>query len=166
MNLWNSNKAFRDDYEMRLLPSLDMRQLSRDGRIRNPDEKPLVVVETSVSSQPEIVAKPNVKQSKGDSKAASQKDTEKVQKEATNKEIEKRTVEHKDTADSDIPVVEKPAPEKEVDEAKLKEMKKEEDRAKALEGMERKRKKEEAKAAKAALRAQKEAEKQFKEIIY
>lgn len=158
MTLWNNNKAFRDDYEKRLLQSLDMRQLSRDGRIRNPDEKPLVVAETSVPSEPEIVAKPNVKQSKGESKSASQKDTlptQKVQKEAAKKETE-------DTADFEIPVVEKPASEKKVDEAKLREMKKEEDRAKAREGMERKRKKEEAKVAKAALRA----EKQRKEIIY
>lgn len=152
MTLWNNNKAFRDDYEKRLLQSLDMRQLSRDGRIRNPDEKPLVVAETSVPSEPEIVAKPNVKQSKGDSKSASQKDTlptQKVQKEAAKKETE-------DTADFEIPVVEKPASEKKVDEAKLREMKKEEDRAKAREGMERKRKKEEAKVAKAALRAEKQ----------
>ncbi|KAF5942463.1 hypothetical protein HYC85_020105 [Camellia sinensis] len=35
-------EAFRDDYERRILASLDNRQLSRDGRMRNPDEKPLV----------------------------------------------------------------------------------------------------------------------------
>lgn len=152
MTLWNNNKAFRDDYEKRLLQSLDMRQLSGDGRIRNPDEKPLVAAETLVPSEPEIVAKPNVKLSQGDSKSASQKDTlptQKVQKEATKKETE-------DTAHFEIHAVEKPAPEKKVDEAKLREMKKEKDRAKAIEGMERKRKKEEAKAAKAALRAEKQ----------
>ncbi|OVA14910.1 hypothetical protein BVC80_8951g9 [Macleaya cordata] len=42
MSLWSSSKAFRDDYMKRILPSLDCRQLSRDGRIRNNDEKPLV----------------------------------------------------------------------------------------------------------------------------
>ncbi|KAF2286038.1 hypothetical protein GH714_009851 [Hevea brasiliensis] len=49
MSLWNNNKAFRDDYEKRILPSLDSRQLSRDGRIRNPDEKPLVKVQKESS---------------------------------------------------------------------------------------------------------------------
>ncbi|GMP79813.1 hypothetical protein CsSME_00035182 [Camellia sinensis var. sinensis] len=42
VNMENNKKAFRDDYERRILASLDNRQLSRDGRMRNPDEKPLV----------------------------------------------------------------------------------------------------------------------------
>ncbi|KAK4484712.1 hypothetical protein RD792_007304 [Penstemon davidsonii] len=55
VSLWNSNKAFRDDYEKRILTSLDMRQLSRDGRLRNSNEKPLVPVEKPTPSQPEVV---------------------------------------------------------------------------------------------------------------
>ncbi|KAL8520545.1 hypothetical protein ACS0TY_011174 [Phlomoides rotata] len=46
MALWSSNKAFRADYESRILQSLDMRQFSKDGRMRNFDKKPLVQVET------------------------------------------------------------------------------------------------------------------------
>lgn len=147
---------------------MDNRQLSRDGRIRNPDEKPLVAVEAPAPTEPEILPKPNVKQPKGDSKSASQKDnlpTQKVQKEASSKEVKKRA-EHTDIADKEIPVVEKPAPEKKVDEAKLKEMKREEEIAKAKQAMERKKKLADKAAAKAAIRAQKEAEKKLKEIIY
>lgn len=165
ITLWKNNKGFREDYEKRLLPSLDNRQLSRDGRIRNPDEKPLAAVEAPAPSEPEILPKPNVKQPKGDSKSASQKDnlpTQKVQKEASSKEV-KKTAEHTDIADKEIPLVEKPALEKKVDEAKLKEMKREEEIAKAKQAMERKKKLADKAAAKAAIRAQKEAEKKLKE---
>lgn len=62
MSLWNSNKAFRDDYVRRILPSLDIRQLGRDGRIRNPDENPLVSLDASAPSGGESVVKTNVKQ--------------------------------------------------------------------------------------------------------
>jgi hypothetical protein len=34
---WNNNKAFREDYETKVLRSLKERQLSRDGR-RRPDK--------------------------------------------------------------------------------------------------------------------------------
>ncbi|KAF3333356.1 proton pump-interactor 1-like protein [Carex littledalei] len=36
---WNEDKTFRSDYNRRVLWSLDIRGLSKDGRIRNPDEK-------------------------------------------------------------------------------------------------------------------------------
>ncbi|XP_078176618.1 proton pump-interactor 1-like [Carex rostrata] len=36
---WNDDKTFRNDYSRRVLWSLDIRGLSKDGRIRNPDEK-------------------------------------------------------------------------------------------------------------------------------
>ncbi|CBI20294.3 unnamed protein product, partial [Vitis vinifera] len=75
MSLWSSNKAFREDYEKRILPSLDSRQLSRDGRMRNPDEKPLVVLEAPTPSETETVAKAPVKRSKEDSKPPPQHDT-------------------------------------------------------------------------------------------
>ncbi|KAL6599282.1 hypothetical protein ACP70R_045776 [Stipagrostis hirtigluma subsp. patula] len=37
MDQWCNSKAFREDYEKRVLSSLHIRQLSRDGRMRNPD---------------------------------------------------------------------------------------------------------------------------------
>ncbi|KAK2639020.1 hypothetical protein Ddye_026815 [Dipteronia dyeriana] len=171
MTLWSSNKAVRDDYQKRILQSLDARQLSKDGRIRNPDERPLVVVEAPVPLEPEIVAKANVKRPKEDSKASPpQQDTlptQKGQKETTKKEKDsKSAVEQSDISDKEISVSGKPAVEPKVDQAKLKDMKREEEIAKAKLAMERKKKLAEKAAAKAAIRAQKEAEKKLKEIIY
>jgi len=60
ISLCSTNKAFRDDYKRRVLPSLDMRQLSSDGSMRNPDEKPLVAVEAPTPSETERIVKPNV----------------------------------------------------------------------------------------------------------
>lgn len=57
MSLWNGSKAFRDDYARRVRPSLDMRQLSKDGRMRNPGEKPLVQVVAPTQFDPEAVKK-------------------------------------------------------------------------------------------------------------
>ncbi|KAL0320665.1 UNVERIFIED_CONTAM: Proton pump-interactor 1 [Sesamum radiatum] len=62
MSVWNSNKAFRDDYESRILQSLDMRLLSKDGRIRNPGETPLMLPETPLPSETDTVVKKSVKQ--------------------------------------------------------------------------------------------------------
>ncbi|MBA0638290.1 hypothetical protein Godav_029553 [Gossypium davidsonii] len=47
----NGNKAFRDDYEKRILPSLDSRLLS-------PYEKPLVAPEKPVDSETETILRP------------------------------------------------------------------------------------------------------------
>ncbi|KAK4576772.1 hypothetical protein RGQ29_027349 [Quercus rubra] len=171
MALWSSDKALRDDYEKRILPSLDSRQLSRDGRMRNPDEKPLVVVEEPTLSETEKVAKPSVKHVKEDSKPPVQGTlpAQKAQKEAKTKaEDSKSTLEHIEVEDKEIfglekPQKDSPAKDNEVDEAKLKEMKREEEIAKAKEAMERKKKKQEKAAAKAAIRVQKEAEKKLKE---
>ncbi|KAJ6332976.1 hypothetical protein OIU77_008934 [Salix suchowensis] len=145
MSLWSHNKSLRDDYVKRILPSLDRRQLSRDGRIRNPDEKPLVILETAKPSEPEPVA----------------------QKEIAKTEL-KPTSEHSDVVDKEISGLENlsknPSPaEKEVDEAKLKEIKREEEIAKAKQAMERKKKLAEKAAAKAAARAQKDVEKKLKD---
>ncbi|XP_044473579.1 proton pump-interactor 1-like [Mangifera indica] len=164
MSLWNNKKAVRDDYEKRILTSLDNRQLSRDGRIRNPDEKPLVVVENP-APEPETVTKANVKQPKEEAKSTPKHDalpTQKVQKEAAGKATEsKPPVEKIETGEIFVP--KKPTPVEEVDEAKLKEMKREEEIAKAKQAMERKKKLAEKAAAKATIRAQKEAEKKLKE---
>ncbi|KAJ7014701.1 proton pump-interactor 1-like [Populus alba x Populus x berolinensis] len=169
MSLWSHNKAFRDDYEKRILPSLDRRQMSKDGRIRNPDEKPLVILETPILSEPEPVVKAIAKRPKEDPKPTSQKDAlppQKVQKETTKTEL-KTTSEHSDIIDKEVSGLENlqknPSEEKEVDEAKLKEMKREEEIAKAKQAMERKKKLAEKAAAKAAARAQKDAEKKLKE---
>eukprot|EP00258_Populus_trichocarpa_P024781 XP_024440800.1 proton pump-interactor 1 [Populus trichocarpa] len=168
MSLWSHNKAFRDDYKKRILPSLDRRQMSKDGRIRNPDEKPLVILETPKLSEPEPVVKAIAKRPKEDPKPPSQKDAlppQKVQKETTKTEL-KTTSEHSDIIDKEVSGLEnlqKNPAEKEVDEAKLKEMKREEEIAKAKQAMERKKKLAEKAAAKAAARAQKDAEKKLKE---
>ncbi|KAJ6298130.1 hypothetical protein OIU76_019295 [Salix suchowensis] len=143
MSLWSHNKAFRDDYKKRILPSLDRRQLSKDGRIRNPGEKPLVMLESPILSEPEP-----------------------VQKETTKTEL-KTTIEHSDIVDKEVSGLEilqkNSSAEKEVDEAKLKEMKREEEIAKAKQAMERKKRLAVKAAAKAAARAQKDAEKKLKE---
>lgn len=34
---WNNNKAFREDYEKKVMQSMERRQLSEDGR-RKPDK--------------------------------------------------------------------------------------------------------------------------------
>jgi hypothetical protein len=172
MSLWSHNKAFRDDYKKRILPSLDRRQMSKDGRIRNPDEKPLVILETPKLSEPEPVVKAIAKRPKEDPKPPSQKDAlppQKVQKETTKTEL-KTTSEHSDIIDKEVSGLENlqknPSAEKEVDEAKLKEMKREEEIAKAKQAMERKKKLAEKAAAKAAARAQKDAEKKLKVLVY
>ncbi|KAJ9182912.1 hypothetical protein P3X46_006845 [Hevea brasiliensis] len=170
MSLWNNNKAFRDDYEKRILPSLDSRQLSRDGRIRNPDEKPLVVLETTVPPEQEPVAKANIKRAKEEPKSTQQMDnlpTQNVQKESS-KTDSKATSEHVIVSE-EISGLKKqqnnPPAKQEIDEAKLKELKREEEMAKAKQALERKKKLADKAAAKAAIRAQKEAEKKLKEII-
>ncbi|KAK8542738.1 hypothetical protein V6N12_015321 [Hibiscus sabdariffa] len=176
MALWSSKKAVRDDYEKRILPSLDQRQLSRDGRIRNPDEKPLVVQEAPVASAPEMIPKSSVRQPKEEAKPSPEPDTKlpkKGKKDAETKVIESKSppengvVEEKDIFGSNNlqKEAEKTSADKEIDTAKLKEMKREEEIAKAKQAMERKKKKAEEKAAKAAIRAEKEAEKKLKEII-
>lgn len=178
MSLWNTNKAFRDDYEKRILPSLDSRQLSRDGRMRNPDEKPLVTEAAQPVTPTETDAAPkvNVKKPKEESKVPPENDTKLTQKEK--KEVKSPpvaiTMEHtgikeEEKNDDKVSELEKLPKEmetpvkNEVDEAKLKEMKREEEIAKAKMAIERKKKLAEKAAAKAAIRAQKEAEKKLKE---
>ncbi|KAL2483537.1 Proton pump-interactor 1 [Forsythia ovata] len=180
MSLWNSNKDFRDDYERRILQSLDMRQLSRDGCMRNPDEKPLLLVEVPTPSETEVVLKTSGKQPpKEDLILPAQSDassTKKVQKEKnaknekesnkkTESPLEKMDMEHREEVSRTEKLQKDSLPKRnEVDEAKLKEMKREEEMGKAKMAMERKKKLAEKAAAKAAIKAQKEAEKKLKEI--
>lgn len=159
MSLWNGGKAFRADYEKRILSSLDMRQLSRDGRMRNWDEKPLLE-EPKPAAEPEALPKAVAKQPK-EAPKPSPVETLPAQKETKSKGRDLAAVDddyefenpHKDT-----PAAKEP----EIDPAKLKEMKREEEIAKAKLAAERKKKMAEKAAAKAALKAQKEAEKKLK----
>ncbi|PIN18341.1 hypothetical protein CDL12_09001 [Handroanthus impetiginosus] len=176
MSLWNSDKAFREDYERRILPSLDMRQLSRDGRLRNPGEKPLVLVESPTMPETEVVKTTAKQPPKVDAVSPTQDDVsseQKVQKTKSvknNKEGNKKketTLEKVDEVDQEEFVSTKKlqaTKNDEVDEMKLKEMKREEEIAKRRQAEERKKKLAEKAAAKAAVKAQKEAEKKLKEI--
>ncbi|KAK7317756.1 hypothetical protein RJT34_02241 [Clitoria ternatea] len=168
MSLWNSDKSFRDDYEKRILPSLDMRQLSMDGRMRNPDEKPLL--EEPKPAQTDVLPKSTAKQPKGEAKSSALETlpTQKVQKETKKKGKDlKPNPDHRDSEDTDEYAFELPkettVKEPAIDPEKLKEMKREEEIAKAKLALERKKKLAEKAAAKAAVRAQKEAEKKLKE---
>ncbi|KAG0447695.1 hypothetical protein HPP92_028219 [Vanilla planifolia] len=157
---WSSSKAFRDNYETTMLSSLDMRQLSRDARIRNADEKPILSnVSVSVCLSIEADKEP--------AKVVIKKQKEVIpppQDEAL--PISKPREQIILTPDVD-PAAERtqtePPKSDEVDPAKLKEMKKEQENAKAKLAMERKKKLAEKAGAKAAIRAQKEAEKKQKE---
>ncbi|CAA2955133.1 proton pump-interactor 1-like [Olea europaea subsp. europaea] len=179
MSLWSSNKDFRDDYERRVLQSLDMRQLSHDGRMRNPDEKPRLLVKVPTPSETEVVLKTSVKQPQkedlilpGQSDASSTKKVQKEKNAKNEKEANKKTESAMEKMDMEVREVsrteklqEDSDPKRnEVDEAKLKEMKRDEEMGKAKLAMERKKKLAEKAAAKAEIKAWKKAEKKLKEI--
>ncbi|XP_071730135.1 proton pump-interactor 1-like [Rutidosis leptorrhynchoides] len=170
---WTRSKAFREDYEKRILVSLDMRQLSKDGRMRNPEEKPLIepVLPAPVPVEPEVVAKPKAKQPKEDPvpavvllPAEKEKDNKKT-KDAADGTVkgkkDKPVVE--DEEEEVFKVEKKPVEVEVVDESKLKEIKREEEIAKAKQALERKKKLAEKAAAKAQKKAEKEAEKKLKD---
>ncbi|KAM7279391.1 hypothetical protein ACFE04_006525 [Oxalis oulophora] len=165
--LFSKDKSFREDYQRRILSSLDQRQFSKDGRIRNPDEKPILYVEPTV--EPEAVTKAPVKRSKEEPKSSAKEvalPSEKIPKDVSKNESKSKE-ESVDEANEETFVVEKPrkdAAKEKIDEAKLKELKREEEIAKAKQAMERKKKLAEKAAAKAALRAEKEAEKKLKDL--
>lgn len=176
ITLWSSSKPFRDDYEKRILQSLDMRQLSKDGRMRNPEEKPLVMPETPNLPVTELVVKTTPKPSKEDSVPPPQPDAllaSKAQKDKNSKQQKdgkgkttKSSLEVNDDEEEIPGVTNLPkdsAPKREVDEETLKQMKREEEIAKNKQAIERKKKLAEKAAAKAALKAQKEAEKKLKD---
>ncbi|KAL8510232.1 hypothetical protein ACS0TY_017154 [Phlomoides rotata] len=167
MALWSSNKAFRADYESRILQSLDMRQFSKDGRMRNFDEKPLVQVETPtpVPSEKEVVktkqpppkeeiAPPVQGGSSSEQKVAKAKTAKNNKAEIPDEEYEPEYFSTDKLQKRD-----------EFDEKKLKQLKREEEIAKRQQAEERKKKQAEKAAAKAAIKAQKEAEKKLKEFI-
>lgn len=89
MSLYSSYKEFRDSYVRRVLPSLDSRQLSRDGRQRNPNEKSVVVRETT-----EMVMKLNLKQTKEVSSSSDTSSNEATVK--LDRKIEEELAKHKE----------------------------------------------------------------------
>lgn len=141
--------------------------------MRNPDEKPLAVIEETTSSETVTLPKPVVKQSKEDSKSPSQDalPIQKAPKEAKNVATDSKSiVEHIKVEDKEISGLEKPqkdtpAKDNEVDAAKLKEIKREEEIAKSKIAMERKKKLAEKAEARAAMKTKKAAEEKLKEII-
>ncbi|CAH1444536.1 unnamed protein product [Lactuca virosa] len=171
---WNGSKAFREDYEKRILQSLDIRQLSKDGRMRNPGEKPLIAPESPIPvPEAEIVAKPKAKQPKEDpvplptpTPVEKEKD-DKAQKEGNANGVVKgkkgKVEEKEEEEEEEVFRVEKKPEVKEVDESKLKELKREEEIAKAKQALERKKKLAEKAAFKAKKKAEKEAEKKLKD---
>ncbi|KAL0698298.1 hypothetical protein Bca4012_054420 [Brassica carinata] len=171
VSLWCSKKNFREDYEKRLLGSLDARQMSRDGRMRNPEEKPLVVPEApqakAAPSATEAVPKTKAKQQPKEEQVSAPKPdaaAPDAQKAKDAVKVEKNVVVEDDgEEEEEVYGLGKPQKEEEkVDEATVKEMRKQEEIAKAKLAMERKKKQAEKAAAKAAIRAQKEAEKKEK----
>ncbi|KAG8087210.1 hypothetical protein GUJ93_ZPchr0010g10067 [Zizania palustris] len=169
MAQWCSSKSFREDYEKRILVSLNSRQLSRDGRMRNPDEKPIILeIQTAapvVEQEPAPLKKSakHVKEAPVPHADIIPKDD--IQVKAAAKTAKAKTFPEiddlPDVNDAEPPK-EKPKP-KVVDEEKLKEMKRQEEIEKNKLALERKRKQAEKQAMKAAARAEKEAEKKLKE---
>ena len=165
MSQWNRSKAFRDDYEKRILKSLDYRQMSRDGRIRNFDEKPLVT--DSPRPEPVVAAKAMPKQQKeveNTTSTAEKLPAGKVQKESKKGNKELKSASEQVVEEEEIFMVEKPKKDvRKNDERDVREMK-EEEKEKQRQALERKKKLQEKAAAKAAARAQKEAEKKQKVV--
>lgn len=169
VSLWCSKKTFREDYEKRILASLDSRQLSRDARMRNPDEKPLIAPEAppSKATHSEVKAKPQPKEEPVSAPKPDASVAEKTEKTKDAVKVKNAVAAAAATAtddDDEVYGLGKPQKEEEkpVDEAAVKEMRKQEEIAKAKLAMERKKKQAEKAAAKAAIRAQKEAEKKEK----
>ncbi|KAF0899396.1 hypothetical protein E2562_019515 [Oryza meyeriana var. granulata] len=167
MAQWCSSKSFREDYEKRILVSLNSRQLSRDGRMKNPDEKP-IVLETQVAPPAEQEPAPLKKPVKL-AKEAPAPPADITPKDEIRVKAPAKTTKAKQSLDiDDIPDVYDDEPPKEktkpkaVDEAKLREMKRQEEIEKNKLALERKRKQAEKQAMKAAARAEKEAEKKLK----
>lgn len=150
-----AKKSFRDDYEKRILPSLDQRFLSRDGRIRNPDEKPILAPEPVKVAEPEPSPVPTPLPKPAQTKHSKEK-------EAIAKTEEDVKVKGGSSQEVDnVKAKEKEKMEK-VDLEKLKKLKREEEIAKNKMALERKKKQAEKKLAKAEAKALKEAEEKLK----
>ncbi|KAI4993970.1 hypothetical protein ZWY2020_008283 [Hordeum vulgare] len=160
MTQWCSSKTFREDYEKRILTSLNGRQLTRDGRTRNPHEKPIFTETQQLVAQEPVPSKAPLKQAK---EAAAPQVVAPKEEPLAKASAKSAKVNAYVDADDDAYEAEeeKPKP-KEVDVAKLKEIKRQEEIKKNKLALERKKKQAEKQAAKAAARAQKEAEKKLK----
>ncbi|KAJ8638951.1 hypothetical protein MRB53_015645 [Persea americana] len=181
MSLWSSDKAFRDDYEKRILPSLDIRQLSRDGRMRNPDEKPLVLEVLPPPIEPVTAPgkvnttaqlKVDRKRTKEDVKPLQEPNTVSNSTARNEGRDEPTEVQMKGKGDTSANAESFSLPEKTqketlaangIDPIKLKEIKREEEMAKAKLASERKKKLAEKAAERAAKKFHKEAERKLKE---
>ena len=187
MSLWKSNTEFREEYEKRNLPYLFNRQLSKDGRMRNPDEKPPVLDEVAnldssirkENSKKEIVhPKPQQNLPENDSldlERASKENYKQVTGSTKGIKImqpidsqnDRKTISKKDEPDlssaAGLILEDISTAKDEADAVLLKEKRREEEIAKAKLAMERKKRQAEKTQAKAAAKAQKEAEKKLKE---
>lgn len=150
MSQWNSSKSFREDYEKRISQSLDMRQLSKDGRMRNPEEKPLVSQEISVETEVMMKLKEEPPSLQQNVEIGKDRKNQQEAKEASKEEDEVFGLEKKPIKKIEV-----------VDVGKVREIEME----KAKHALERKKKLAEKAAAKAKIKAEKEAEKKLKEII-
>ncbi|XP_009143539.1 proton pump-interactor 1 [Brassica rapa] len=163
VSLWCSKKNFREDYEKRILASLDARQLSRDGRMRNPEEKALVTPEAPPVAK---VPKAKVKQQPEEEPVSAPESDAAHVAQKTEKAKNALKVKNAVVVDDEDELYGLGKPQKEeekkIDEATMREMRKQEEIAKAKLAMERKKKQAEKAAAKAAKRAQMEADKREK----
>lgn len=166
MSQWSSNKAFRDDYERRILSSLDSRQFTRDGRQRNPDENP-IIVEAPLPPPPTVAQEASIKVSRENENADLGSGAISSRK-VRNEDRRKSTEESKQPAsvpqeeEYSLGIEKSPEEPVEIDAIKLKEMKREVEIAKANLARERKKKQAEKATARAMLKAQKEEEKKLK----
>ncbi|MQL87525.1 hypothetical protein Taro_020066 [Colocasia esculenta] len=171
MSQWSGSKAFRDDYEKRILASLDRRQLSGDGRMRNPDEKPIVsvvvksteseTVLSAVSRKVDVDVKPpKVDVAASVQHASSKRAPKDDAKKLSGIETKVRSSPEDTEAFAFSEKAQKDSATPDMGPAKLKEMKREEEITKAKLALERKKKladKAVAKAAEQEKRAKKKA---------
>lgn len=176
MSQWKCSKTFREEYEKKNLSSLLNRQLSKDGRMRNPEEKPPVPDEgADVFSS---IGRENLKNPKApknvpgapehnssDLFAASNEN----HRQATGPVKVKDSTQPTDIHESELVSATAVGPgnnsatNNEAETMHLKEKKREEEIAKGKLAQERKKRQAEKAQAKAAAKAQKEAEKKLKE---
>ncbi|PAN12024.1 hypothetical protein PAHAL_2G236600 [Panicum hallii] len=165
MTQWCESKAFREDYEKRILASLNSRLLSRDGRMRNPDEKPIFIESQAPAPAAEMDPVP-VKLPAKQAKEAPAPPADEAPKVEVRSKGPVKSLKAKAALDADDDYEAEPPKEKakptEADVAKLKEKKRQEEIEKNRLALERKKRQAEKQAAKAAARAQKDAEKKLK----
>jgi hypothetical protein len=180
MSQWKCSKIFREEYEKKNLSSLLSRQLSKDGRMRNPDEKPpvpeegadvdsrigrdILKKETMHSKTPRNV--PGVpERNSSDLQAASNENHRQAAGPVKVKNPPQPTNirESEIVSATDVGPGNNSATNNEAEAMHLKDKKREEEIVKAKLAQERKKRQAEKAQAKAVAKAQKEAEKKIKE---